>query len=394
MKPESKNPSPNVWSRAAAVLLAAAIIFLVGRFTAPHAPARASDPTAAQAAPLIASSAAVKIGSSNPLPPAKIEEWRRRLDAGVPGEARGKERLRMLSEWARVSPTAALEYVRQKMFRDRQPEALTTVFEAWAGQDPTAAWNWVLTRENGDAGHLRSVLTEVAKNDPVMAQRLAGEYAGQHPDLASNAYLSALDGVMYTGDYEGAQRMIAQAKVPNEEQRNILLNLLAGNWARYQPESAAQWVLNLPAGAVRAQALDALGQAWSDIDPPRAAEFAMNLPPGPERQTALKQAISKWTMDDPLRASEWVLKCNAHGDFDQAIAALATSSDVMNHNVDLALGWAGTIQQENLRRQSTIAIVSTWYSTDPASAMGYIKGSADLSPETRQELLKVFPAAN
>ena len=300
----------------------------------------------------------------------------------------------MLAEWARVAPQAALEYVRKSMPKDRQAEALTTVFEAWAGQDPAAAWDWVLTRENGDAGHLRSVLTEVAKTSPATAQRFADAYAVEHPDLASNAYLAALDGVMDAGDYAGAQRMIELSKVPNEEQRNILFNFLAGEWARYQPENAAQWVLSLPAGPVRTQALDAVGQAWSDTDPARAADFAVNLPTGPERQTALAQAISKWSITDPVRAGEWVLQYNAHGDFDQAVAAIATSSDFMNHNVGLALGWAGTIQQEGLRRQSTIAVLSTWYSNDPVSALSYINNSAEVAADVRQELLKILPAHN
>ncbi len=394
MKTNPSTPTTNGWLRATAGLVAAAVIFLLGRYSAPQTPSHPSEPTSvptdSNAAAAIVSSVALKNGSSETVSAAGVADWRQRLDAGAPSAARAKERLRMLSVWARVSPQAALEYVRNKMPRDRQFEALTTVFESWAGQDPAAAWDWVLTRENGDAGHLRSVLTEVAKNDPGMAQRFAGAYAGQHPDLASNAYLSALDGVMSTGNYEGAQRLIAAANVPNDEQRNMLLNFLAGEWARYQPENAAAWALTLPAGAVREQTLDAVGQAWSDIDPARAAEFAVHLPPGTARQTALRQAISKWTMDDPLRAGEWVLQYNAHGDFDQALAALATSSNVMNRNVSLALGWAGTIQEESLRRKSTIAIVSTWYANDPVSSMHYIKNSTELSPEMRQDILKVL----
>lgn len=392
MTPEPQNPTARVWLRAIAGLFAAAAVFLLGRYTAPLIPARAYEPHA----PVFTISPSVesKVGSAEMSLPAKVEDWRKRLDATPRSGAREKERLRMLAAWARLSPQAALEYVRKNMLRDRQAEALTTVFEAWAGQDPAAAWDWVLNKENGDAGHLRTVLTEVAKSDSAMAQLFARAYSEQHPDLASNAYLSVMDGMMYAGDYGGAQRIVAQAAVPNEEQRNMLVNFLAGEWARYQPENDAQWVLTLPAGPVRDQALNALGQAWSDIDPASAAEFAVSLPSGTGRETALNQALSKWTMDNPLQAGEWVLKYNANGDFDQAVAAIATSSDLMNHNVSLALGWAGTIQKENLRDQSTIAIVSTWYSNDPSSAMSYIKDSADLSPEIRQRILSALPAPN
>jgi hypothetical protein len=394
-RPESPRLLLNVGPRVVAGAFAATTIFLLGWYTASRLSGGASASTPAQtSSKTLGSYLASKTESAERLASEKIVQWQQRLDATPPNAAREKDRLRMLSAWARVSPRASLEYIRKNLTRDRQAKALTVVFETWAGQNPAAAWDWVLTRENGDSGHLRSVLTEVAKNDSEMAQRFVSIYAQQHPDQASDAYLCALEGVMYAGNYEGAQRMIVEATVPNEEQRNILLNFLAGGWARYQPEKAASWAVLLPAGAIRDQAIDAVGQAWSDVDPPHAAEFAVNLPPGPERQTALKQAISKWTLDDPLRAGEWLLKYNAHGDFDQAVAAIATSSDVMNHNANLAIGWAGTIQQEDLRRKSTIAIVSIWYSNDPASALGYIKNSTDLSPETRQEILKSLPSSN
>lgn len=382
------------WTWRLVWLIGAIVFFFLGRLSVQHSSAPA---VASGAPPMVAaraSSSAIPDIRAAPPTAASVDEWRRKLDLTPPSPAQEKDRLQLLAAWARVAPADALDYVRKTSPLDRQPEAITTIFEAWAQHDPKAAWDWVVTRENGEAGRLHTVLSEVAKNDSKLAESFAQVYAAQHPDLASNAYFSVVDGVVFKGGYAAAQAIVANASVPNDEQRSLLVNYLAGDWARYQPDAAAQWVLHLPDGPTRTQALNAVTQAWSDANPAQAAAFAVNLPAGAERRAALEQAVSKWTMVDPVQAGEWVLKNNANGDFDQAVAAIATSSELMNHKVSLALDWAGTIQQPELRMRSTTAIVTTWYSADPASALKYINTSPDLSPNQRDQLLHALPAHN
>lgn len=385
------------WTRLAGLLAGSAVIFILGRASVQPrislSGARTQEVSGEAAQAQASTSFAGQTrASENPI---TAEEWRRKLGAApAAGPAGEKNRLQLLAAWAHVAPTDALDYVRTTFPLDRKQEALTVVFAAWAQTDPHAAWAWVRDKESGEAGRLHTVISEVAKNDATLAQTFARGYAAQHPDLASNAYFAVLDGVLYSGGYEAAKAIVASAAVPNEEQRSLLLNYLAGDWARYQPAEAAQWVLHLPESPARSQALNAVTQAWSDASPAGAAEFAVNLPAGPERQAALQQAISKWALSDPMQAGQWVLKYNAHGDFDQAVASIATSSELMNHNVPLALDWAGTIQQQDLRRRSTSSIIATWYSADPASALNYIKTSQDLSVDQRNDLLRSLPARN
>jgi len=382
------------WGRTVAGLCFGVILFASGRYSAPTTRNDVRGPVRTNSKALSYAGAKDNKTPGGELPTENLADLQVRLSRTRPSAAWDEERLHLLAAWARRQPEAALDFARRNLLHDRQAQALTSIFEAWAEKNPAAAWDWVMTRENGDAGHLRTVLTAVAKNDPGTAERYAADYARQNPDLASNAYLAVLDGVMFTGNFEGAERVVAGAKVPDEEQRNLLLNFLGGQWASYQPEDASKWALTLPAGAVRDQVLDAVGQAWSDSDPVGAADFAASLPAGPVRQKALVQAISKWTLDDPLQASQWVIQYDAHQDFDQAAAAIATSADVMNRNVGLALKWADTIQQDGLRNQTTIAVLSTWYANDPASAISYIKTSPDLGATDRQAIAKAIPIPN
>ncbi len=378
----------------------AAGLFFTGRFSAfvvsphnHHLPAgdNSSSPSSAAGSGTVAPKIAA--GAPEMLSASQIQLRRNSLELTRPSPSRDEDILKMLAAWALVDPLAAREYVSKSLTRDMQADAFNTVFTNWAKKDPIGAWTWVQSNEPNEHSHVRAVLVETARTNPALGQRFAAEVAQQHPEQAAEVYIYALDGAMHDGNYAAAEQMIADAKMPNEEQKNSLLNYLAGQWARYQPDQAAPWVMTLPPGPVRDQAMDALGQAWSDIDPVRAADFAVKLSPGPVRQNALRQAISKWTMDDPLVASKWVLQFDANQDFDQAVASIATSNDLITRNINLALGWADTIQDPGLRRESTATVVSNWYAQNPVAALNYIKTSPDLSASSRKDLLeRIAPA--
>lgn len=355
-------------------------------------PSAASSATPSVAAPSRGVDQAPAVAASVPTPssPTDLKTWKARLDTTPPSEAREEEVLQMLSTWAQVDPRAALEYARNSLPQDRKAQGIANVFTGWAQKDPAAAWNWVLTHESAQGDYLRIILSETGKQQPEVAQQFAAAFIQQHPDQGADLYLAVLDGAIHAGKYDEAKRVLSEAKMPNEEQRNNLINYFAGQWAHYEPEKAASWVMQMPSGPARTQALEVLGQAWSEVNPAQAADFAVKLPPGPERQTALKQAISKWTMDDPSQASKWILQFNAHEDFDQAVASLATSSNVMYQNTSLALSWAATIQNPTLRGQTTTAIVLNWYATNPSAALNYVNTAPELTNEARQELLRMI----
>ncbi len=391
------------FGRSIVYFLFAAGIFCAGRFTAPVASIHRNTPPASGATPSVVAREASSpdsrttpagVPAAGKLTENQVQARRNRVELMVPSPRRDEDILTMLAEWALVDPLAARDYAAKRLSRDAQAQAFNVVFTSWAGKDAAAAWAWVEKNEPNEHSHVRAVLVETARINPALAQRFAAGVAEQHPEQAAEVYLYALDGVLHDGNYEAAKLMVAEARMPNEEQKNSLLNFLAGQWARYQPDQAAPWVLALPSGPVRDQAMDGLGQAWSDIDPVRAADFAVRLPPGQVRQTALRQAISKWTMDDPVLASKWVLQFDAHQDFDQAVASIATSNDLLTRNIGLALGWADTIQDPTLRRESTTTVVANWYAQNPSAALNYIKTSPDLTVDTRKDLLeKIVPLA-
>ncbi|HEX2853535.1 MAG TPA: hypothetical protein VHO24_09870 [Opitutaceae bacterium] len=353
------------------------------RLPATHSP----TPTAGQVAaavPLSAGSAA----------PANSAEFAAAAAMPVKSFAAEDERQRLIEKWAASDPRAAIDFVRTKLKGDRQAQALAATLAIWGEKKPAEAWNWVMTEMPAATHHFDTLLEVFGRNSTDTAARYAAEFAAAHPEAALEVHLAALLGVTHRGDFAGACALVGGNATLDPEVRANLNNFIAGQWARFAPKEAAVWVMSLPAGLARDQALIGLGESWSDIDPARAATFAVTLPSGPTRTLAMRQAVSKWVMTDPEAARAWVIATERHDDFDQAITAIATDANLVSREPSRALKWASTIFDDSLRAESISTILHNWYPANPAAATTYIQSCADLTPEQRTDLLQRLESRN
>lgn len=309
-----------------------------------------------------------------------------RLDLTTPSEQREDERLKLILAWAATDPLGAMDYAKQNLRRDRLAEAMAGIATQWAKHDPAAAWDWARSLGPDQTHHAHTVLEEVGKNDPDQAARFATEFARQEPTNAVAMCLTAMRAMTYNGNFDAARKLATGMQLPAEDQA-LLFNFMAGQWARFEPEKAAQWVQTLPSGT-REQALIGLEESWAEKDPPSAADFAVKLPEGTTRQAALRQAIGNWILDDPSAAATWINKFERHEDFDQAVASVATMRFLIDEHVDLSLSWAGTIVNESLRTAALNEILSTLALRDRAAAEKFIQTSPRIPAASREELLR------
>jgi hypothetical protein len=364
--------------------------FTAGRLTAPHVRPNQPDTvvreTSHHAAPV--KPAAIPGKGEKEIRTIVIPPALQQLDRSSGSLANDDERLRLILSWAEKDPAAALDYARAHLRGDRLAQAMSGVLQVWGRNDPDGAWNWVATNMPNATYHIDNLLDTFGRKDPALAARFAATYAQQHPESKVETYLSALIGVTYSGDYAAAREIADSNSSLTPEEHGMLVNFVAGQWARYQPQEAAAWVMSLPEGELRNNALIGLGESWSDVDPAQAAEFAVTLPSGPVRQLALRQAVSKWASDDPARASTWILQYDAHEDFDQAVASIATTPDLANTNINLSIAWGAAILNDQLRLDTLSAIFSNWHDRNPTAAMNYLQNATNIPVATRDELLK------
>lgn len=396
-----KNLSPSV-----CILLAVLTIggFAVGRFTAPSSSSPAETVNPSSAARLSSARDATET-SRNParrdpnaaapseLSGGQVRTALQQLDKGVGSEEREQERLKLLVALAATDPLGAIEYAKRNLKGDRLAQGMSGIATEWARRDPAAAWTWARSFGN-DAAQAHTVLEEIGHNDPATATRLAGEFARQQPDEAVAMCMTAMRAITFNGNYDAARKLATEMQLRSPEEQNMLVNFMAGQWARYEPEKAAQWVQSLPAGPAREQALIGLASSWADRDPPKAAEFAATLPPGESRSVAMRQAVANWVQSDPMAARKWVIESNQYQDFDAAVEAIATQNNFVSREPAHALVWATGIFDEKLRLKTMNTILFNWYSMDRNAATTYLQNSQEFTPEQRADLLQKLQSSS
>lgn len=298
-----------------------------------------------------------------------------------------ERRQTLLAEWAARDPQGAIEFIRTQLAGETQARAMAAAISIWGKQDPAGAWGWLQKEMPTATHHFDNLLEVFGRNSPETAARYAAEFAAANPSAALEVHLAALLGVTHQGDFSTARALVDGNPALSPEVRGNLFNFIAGQWARFTPEEAAAWVLSLPGGPQRDQALLGLGESWSDVDPMRATVFAANLPPGEARTLAMRQGISKWVEADAEAARAWVLKAEWSNDFDQAVESIATHHAMLDREPARAVQWAATIFNDTLRANSLRTAISAWYPMDPIAATEYLKSSPDFTPEESDAFL-------
>ena len=305
-----------------------------------------------------------------------------------PGSEAGYDAiLRMLMQWVAADPQAALAYVKNHYDARHRSAFLSSMLGEWAGKDGRAALDWTTTNLPHDYVQYDAVLSAIGKNDPHAAWRYAGELAAnEEPQNAPSIYVSALRGIIYDGNYQQAAGLIANVQLPGTGDKSDLSGILASQWGLYDPTNAAQWAAALPMDTglslYRRQSLVNLGVAWAQSDPQAAADFALQLPAGVDRQNMLTTALAPWAASQPDQAAQWLNQTPPDPNLNLVVQSLASSPNVVDADPGAAIAWANAITDDDPVRLQTLSIIMMrWMAEDPEAAQNYLNNSTDLSPD-------------
>ena len=126
------------------------------------------------------------------------------------------------------------------------------------------------------------------------------------------------------------------------------------------------------------------------------ADYAASLPDGDDRAFALSQLVDNWSLQDPTAFATWLNTAPSGLNLDQAIATLISKTDSANYSPQVALQWAESISDSDLRYESIKHVLGEWNQTDPSSVQTYLANSSSLDDQKRQSLLSSLqsPAAS
>ena len=268
-------------------------------------------------------------------------------------------------------------------------DMLRAALRGWVKSDPDAAGDWALSHpsiiDKSDAA--TAVLTGVIQ-DPDAAIRLFSHLSETDPGSTREFGNSLIAALSNNGDFSRAAEFAAQGAAPY---RADWLTAAFSSWSEYQPQTAAAEAMKLPDPDLRQSAFQAALTGWAQGDPKGLVEYAISLPEGQAKTFALTESLPSWAVNEPAAAAEWINQIPSSPELDQGIATVALSLD---NKPEVAVTWAESIANPQLRSTTLATLVRQWNESDPAAARQYAETSTNLIGEDRSGLLTGFGDGN
>lgn len=223
------------------------------------------------------------------------------------GEARDQALLSISADWAAVNPVAAAECGLSVLSEGRRQEFLKTVGMQWGRQDSATAIAWGSRLPEGVSRDsiLAGISSTLAEISPLKAAQLAASLSDQ--SLAEESALTVII-----------------------------------EWSRQQPDAAAEWVKQFPAGHLRDQALWNLVSVSSEQSFSLPKSVLLSWPEGSERDMAIRHFLDELLQIQP----------------DQGVDILSA------------------ISNEELRHEETERLAQHWLMQDPSAARQWLAQTA------------------
>ena len=312
-------------------------------------------------------------------------QWNRLL--AQPGAlARNTALAAMLEKLAAVDPERAMALARAEGNLKLRDSLTQASLRGWARLSPTNAAAWALARPDVNAREtaLSSVFAGLVAADPVQAVNLGKMLIQQHPDEAIGYGSRLVDALCDAGNFAAAAQMAAGG---DKEQRSFWLSGAYSRWAEFQPEQAAAAAVAVTDPELRNQALHGIVGGWAAADPVALVQFVVNLPPETDRSSILSQALQSWAKQDAEAASQWINNHDPGPEMDEGVAAVATMESI---KPEVAVGWADSIVNANLRSETLVMVLRNWMTEDPAAARQYFENTQGLLPDDRQQIAEAL----
>ena len=228
--------------------------------------------------------------------------------------------------------------------------AMNLLFSRWAENDPKGSWErsqqmgfpeMFMARAGAVSGWAASnpeALAQEYSNNPDefgmgpggrgrgdTAAMIAGEWAKQNPEAAlkwaqtldDREAADAISGVFNELSQQDPQEALRMAATLDDNARGDAYESIAASWAISDYAAADQWINSLSEGQgkVRFAAIESLANA----SPSQAARETTKLPAGEERDDLVAEVSREWARQDAPAAFEWLTESGSEGAVEEGI---------------------------------------------------------------------------
>ena len=277
-------------------------------------------------------------------------------------DSRNGEYSMLLTAWAQVDPTTALDYADENTSGGF---AKDTILTSWASTDPEAAIRWAQANHEGDEPnpYLPGIIRGLSQSDPARATELLAsmprsEERGQGLDFM-------LPHLLQQGS-DATRAWIAS--LTDDALKNGAMERVADKLAAADPAGTASWLLANPGQALDRR-MDDVYSAWANKDQQAALSSFSALPAGDTRSNALRGVISSIATESPKTAVS--LMDRYPDDVNDRVV-----QNFVWHSFDsdpaTAIGAIARIGDERQRDQMYRRTLNAWKERDPDAANAWV----------------------
>ncbi len=299
-------------------------------------------------------------------------------EGGINNEQFGEYSI-LLTAWAQVDPLNALDYASENT---GTPYARKTILAAWAKTNTEAAVAWANENfdnrgdENRANPWIVGVIEGIATTDLGRATQLLEELPfSRDRGTALDAIFKA---VSATGN-EDTKLWISQLTDPQLKQGAA--SRLAGELAKEDPQSAAEWAATLGDEVLTRSAATIVNQ-WAETDLNAARDWVgaqsteVIAASGPN---LVQQMIQD---EDIATASTWLGNFEGNPAFDSSIKSLVRYS--LTDSPTVAADWIMKLTSEQDQERTFHRVLGNWMRQDREGAIDYINNNPTPESITRR----------
>jgi hypothetical protein len=297
-----------------------------------------------------------------------------------PGTPAGENELAgLIEQMARLDPQRAISLAAAQTNLRLRAALLRAALKGWGATNPEAAAEWAQSETVMDRAQALNALLQGAVEDPGKAASLTAALIQKDSSRALEYGSDLISALSESGQFDRAANFAASGA---EHCRDDWMLAAYSRWAEFQPQAAVASAMQLADPGVRATALNAITVGWSPTDPKGMVEYAQNYLPPEQQSSALSGAIGFWADSDPAAAAVWINQNDLGAASDTGVAEIALSPRLAQ-KPELAVGWAESISNPQLRLDTLAAVIEKWTAIDFSSAEHYVENSPSLAPEDR-----------
>jgi hypothetical protein len=188
---------------------------------------------------------------------------------------------------------------------------------------------------------------------------------------------------------DGPEELIAWAESvpvdPDSNFKNLAVLKAMNTLAHKHHLRAAKWIDAHKEQEYALNAAPVVVRHWARSDPKAALLWGLELSDPTQRDRAVGFAFRPWLELEPEAAEAWLLAEIPSAKLDAAVRIMVR--ETMPTSFEGAITWSEKIENPKKRESSIVDVARRWRTIDAEAAEAWL-ASADLSDETRQQILE------